>query len=444
MATVTTRDSRQRYAFVGTGHRAEMFFSSLVEQHHDLARPVALCDTNDVRMAYYQRLLDESVGDTGALATYPASKFEAMLAEEQPDTVVVTSPDHTHAGYITSALDRGCRVVSEKPLTVDAEGCREIAASAERADRDLVMTFNYRYSPRNSMVRQLLVEGAVGEVTSVSFEWLLDTVHGADYFRRWHREKRNSGGLLVHKAAHHFDLVNWWLGDVPTEVYAHGSLRCYGPDAPAASDPAPFDLDLESTPRLQALYGGPASADGYVRNRSVFAEGVDIEDNMAALVRYEGGPSLSYTLNAHSPWEGYRVAVNGTRGRLELDVCERAEVRTASDVLDPSVTPQRAAGDTSPRRPGSRLLLQRHWSPAEEIAVPEGEGAHGGGDDLLLRDVFRGTDPDPLQRRADYRDGVRSVLVGVAANDSIRTGRPVRVADLGVPRRAYEPRTQEK
>ena len=47
------------------------------------------------------------------------------------------------------------------------------------------------------------------------FEWALDTVHGADYFRRWHREKKNSGGLLVHKSSHHFDLVNWWLGDVP-------------------------------------------------------------------------------------------------------------------------------------------------------------------------------------------------------------------------------------
>ena len=45
-------------------------------------------------------------------------------------------------------------------------------------------------------------------------EWLLDTRHGADYFRRWHRNKNNSGGLMVHKATHHFDLVNWWM--IPT------------------------------------------------------------------------------------------------------------------------------------------------------------------------------------------------------------------------------------
>ena len=57
------------------------------------------------------------------------------------------------------------------------------------------------------------------------FEWALDTVHGADYFRRWHRDKKNSGGLLVHKSSHHFDLVNWWIGDVPARVYARGGLQ---------------------------------------------------------------------------------------------------------------------------------------------------------------------------------------------------------------------------
>ncbi|MEU1011273.1 Gfo/Idh/MocA family oxidoreductase [Streptomyces sp. NPDC005890] len=65
----------------------------------------------------------------------------------------------------------------------------------------------------------LLADGAVGEVLAVHFEWLLDVRHGADYFRRWHREKRHSGGLMVHKSGHHFDLVSWWLDDEPAEVF---------------------------------------------------------------------------------------------------------------------------------------------------------------------------------------------------------------------------------
>ena len=68
----------------------------------------------------------------------------------------------------------------------------------------------------------------IGQVTSVHFEWLLNTRHGADYFRRWHRDKRNSGGLLVHKSTHHFDLVNFWIGSHPETVFAFGDLMYYG------------------------------------------------------------------------------------------------------------------------------------------------------------------------------------------------------------------------
>ena len=69
------------------------------------------------------------------------------------------------------------------------------------------VAFNYRYNPAHSEIRRLLAKGTIGDVGSVHFEWFLDTHHGADYFRRWHRERSQSGGLLVHKSAHHFDLV---------------------------------------------------------------------------------------------------------------------------------------------------------------------------------------------------------------------------------------------
>src|SRR5665811_2239215 len=85
-----------------------------------------------------------------------------------------------------------------------------------------------RYSPRNSELKRVIASGEIGDVLSVTFEWVLDTAHGADYFRRWHREKDKSGGLLIHKSSHHFDLVNWWLADAPARVFASGGTRFYG------------------------------------------------------------------------------------------------------------------------------------------------------------------------------------------------------------------------
>jgi predicted dehydrogenase len=425
-----------------------MYVAALLGSHAAAGELVALCDPNPTRLGYHRDLHRRARPSAPELPAYPPERFAELVARERPDVVVVTTPDRLHAQYVVAALELGRAVVVEKPLTVDAAGCRAVMDAVARTGGDVVVTFNYRYAPRNSAVKRLLLDGAVGDVTSVHFEWVLDTVHGADYFRRWHRDRATSGGLLVHKSGHHFDLVNWWLDDVPETVHAHGTRRFYGAEN-APADPAAaeaFALDLTADDRLRRLYADAERHDGYVRNRGVFDPGITIEDNLAVLARYRRGALLTYALNAHAPWEGYRVAVNGTAGRLELDVVERSAVRPSRDgtPVDPSVTAD--GGGTPARRPGHRLVLQRHWEPAREVDAdalaredpgrPPRGGPHGGGDLLLLDDVLLGPErsgPDPLGRAAGYLDGVRSVLVGWSADEAIRTGEPVRLADLGVP-----------
>jgi predicted dehydrogenase len=343
----------------------------------------------------------------------------------------------------------GVDVVLEKPLTTDAEGCRMITAAVEETGRSVVLTFNYRYSPRNSALKEVIASGRIGEVTAVHFEWVLDTMHGADYFRRWHREKEHSAGLAVHKATHHFDLMNWWLADAPAWVFATGGLNFYGdenarrrglgerPPRGTVDPPShdPFALDLRTDPTLKGLYWDAEQHDGYLRDRDVFAPGVSIEDTLAALVGYGRGAVMTYSLNAHGPWEGYRVSVNGTEGRAELEVVERAAVLPGPDgrlVLDASSVVDDTADDDVRRR-GERLTVQRHWEKAELVPIVTSGGGHGGGDALLLHDVFRGTAPDPFGKRAGYRDGLQSVAVGLALNESLRTRQRVDVAELGLP-----------
>jgi predicted dehydrogenase len=447
-----------KYAFVGLGHRAQMYVDALLGEWRDAGTIVALCDTNRTRMDYYVERIGQEV------PCFAPAEFDKVL--ELADAVIVTTVDATHARYVCAALDAGRDVIVEKPLTVDAEGCAAIAAAAERSTGKLIVTFNYRYSPRNSAVRRLLMEGAIGEVTSVHFEWTLDTIHGADYFRRWHRNRANSGGLLVHKSTHHFDLVNWWLGAAPELVFAQTDLRFYGAEnakkrgleeRPERGQGAPglgtdpFILDISADPRLKRLYLDAEHEDGYIRDQDVFGEGVDIDDNMSVLVRYDNRAILTYSLHAHSPWEGYRVAFNGTAGRLELDVVER-EWTSPHAAIDPSASSKEHAAGSSERRTvrpesGSsrdqrgpserdhqtqeRLTLHRHWSKPEEVPIESGAGGHGGGDRLLLNDVFRGPGDDPLARQAGYRDGIRSVLTGVAATMAAQTGTPVRLVDDG-------------
>ena len=437
---------KKRYVLVGTGSRCSMYLDAIAKDFADVAEICALCDTNQTRMNFRRDQLKEKFG-IGPLPTYKAADFDKMIADIKPDKVIVTSMDRTHHKYICRAMELGCDVVTEKPMTVDAEKCQQIIDTKNRTGRDLIVTFNYRYSPRNTKIKELLMAGIAGEITSVTFEWLLDTAHGADYFRRWHRNKNNSGGLLVHKSTHHFDLMNWWLDSTPKTVFCMADLKFYGKEnaekrgvsefysrsrgsAVAAKDPFALHIDEnDKDSEMMKLYYDAEHEDSYYRDQSVFGDGISIEDNMNVMVRYENNTVMNYCLYAHAPWEGYRVCFNGTKGRLEFNIVEKSfvDAEGQEDFARPGM--REISGDKKDMVP--EIIFQPLWGKAQEIPYEvDDRSGHGGGDARLLSHVFRGAENDPMGHAAGYVDGAKSILTGIAANISIKTGLPVTVKDL--------------
>ena len=434
-------DAKRRYAVVGLGARAQTFVDALAGPYADRAELVGFCDVNQTRMTVHNRWIAEDHGHA-AVPQYGAGDFGRMLAEQRVDVVVVTSMDRTHDDYIVAALEAGCDVVTEKPMTTDPARCRRILDAAEKTGGEVRVAFNYRYNPVHEKVREMLASGAIGDIGSVHFEWLLDVRHGADYFRRWHRDKANAGGLMVHKATHHFDLVNWWIDAEPVTVYADGKLFFYGDSngkrrglardyeraagsAAAADDP--FAIKLAESDKLRELYLEAEHEDGYYRDQNVFGAGITIEDDMAVLVRYSSGASLSYHLTAYSPWEGYRIGFNGSAGRLELLVRENT-FAAQTEGHQHSTAVQH--GDAAPGETEALLTLHPHWEPPQTLLHGELAQGHGGGDARLLESLFGDPAEDPLGRSADHHDGARSLLIGLAANQSFTTGQPVDVTTL--------------
>lgn len=141
-----------------------------------------------------------------------------------PDGVIVCTQDHTHAEFIVQALEAGKRVYCEKPLCTTAEQCRRIVAAAARSPGEVFVTHNMRYGPVAQKLKELVDGGKIGRLLSLQFDEFLDRSHGADFFRRWHRRKESSGGLLIHKASHHFDTMNWLVGSWPAALTAMGGV----------------------------------------------------------------------------------------------------------------------------------------------------------------------------------------------------------------------------
>jgi predicted dehydrogenase len=281
---------------------------------------------------------NKAIGEYGhpPVPTYKEEDFDKMVQEQKVDVAIVTTIDKFHHQYCVRALELGANAIVEKPMTIDAEKLQAMIDAVKRTGKEIRVAFNYRFSPHNTKMRELVEEGTIGDVTQVHFEWLLDTHHGSDFFRRWHRMKENSGGSLLSKSIHHFDLATFWLGSEPELVYGLGSLSFYGPENAKkrgikihertyGTDNAktdPYALHLDQSTQLKAMYLDAEKEDGYIRDRSVWSEGITIEDTLGLMVRYKSNAIMTYSPNAYSPHEGFRVCLTGTKGRIEMVVVE--------------------------------------------------------------------------------------------------------------------------
>ena len=404
---------QRRYAIIGTGDRATgMWGRQIREQYSDVVQFVGLCDINPKRVEISKAMMGVDC------PTF--TNFDEMIAKTKPDILMVTTKDSTHSDYIVRALDKGLDVMTEKPMVIDEKQCQAVLDAEKRNKKKIIVTFNYRFAPKHRTVKEILMSGEIGKVLSVDFAWYLDVYHGSDYFRRWHAYKKDGGSLWVHKATHHFDLMNWWLDADPVEVVADGQLQVYGKTGTirgancrqcAHKKECRFYYDMNTNPTRMKLYAGAEDADGYFRDGCVYRQDIDIYDSMQALVKYSNGATMAYSLDAHMPFEGYRAAFNGEFGRLEVRDHER----------QPWEVPE--ADETE-------IYVTKSFGLRRRATFATAEGGHGGGDNVLRDQIFRQTSAPAHMKLPDSRAGAMSCLTGIAARKSIEEKRAVKISDL--------------
>ncbi|MBU3025143.1 Gfo/Idh/MocA family oxidoreductase [Zobellia galactanivorans] len=416
---------------VGTGIRGITFWGKrLIDQYSDIIEFVGLSDINPSRLAYAKTYIGASC------PTF--SDFEEMVKTTRPDLVIVTTKDSTHHQFIIKGLEMGCDVLTEKPLTTDETKCQSILEAERKSKKNLIVGFNYRWSPYATKIKELLMNKTIGDLVSVDFNWYLNTYHGASYFRRWHGDMNSSGSLWVHKATHHFDLLNWWINSEPEEVFAYGDLEFYGKNGPFRGDncrscqhssKCDFHWDINQDKFMKALYVDHEHEDGYIRDNCLFREDIDIYDKMSAQVKYADNTTLNYSLTTYSPFEGWRVAFNGTKGRIEAsqDIPYFKESSISEAEKHQKEMTQTDQEDLS----FESIIVHPLWQPHKTLAVPMEKSGHGGGDKRLQDKIFRTSEiDDPYGRTAGIRDGAMSILIGIAARRSIENKKTIQISEL--------------
>lgn len=420
-----------KVALIGVGIRGVDFWGKrLMDKYPDILEFVGLCDNNPGRLEHALKFIGVSC------PTF--SDFEKMVNQTKPDLVIVTTRDCNHHEFIIKGLEMGCDVLSEKPLTTDEKKCQAIIDAEKKSNKNLIIGFNYRWSPYTTKIKELLTENAIGKLTSVDFHWYLNTFHGASYFRRWHGIKDQSGSLLVHKATHHFDLLNWWINSDPNEVFAYGDLEYYGKNGPFRGEncracqhkkECKYYWDITRDKFAMDLYVKNEKYDGYIRDNCLYRKEIDIYDKMSTQIKYKNNVVVNYSLTTYSPFEGWRVCFNGDKGRIEARMGIPYEQDVDVDQAEMYALDMDQAGNENFKI--EPIIVHENREDFKVIKVKMEKGGHGGGDIRLHDKVFLHRDKkDEFDRAAGLRDGAMSVLIGIAARKSIESGKPIKIEDL--------------
>ncbi|MGB9678137.1 MAG: Gfo/Idh/MocA family protein [Candidatus Ratteibacteria bacterium] len=387
-----------KVGIVGTGDRGTSFVKA-IEKIPEM-KVVAIVDTNPIRME--------------AVIKYhnypPCEKFtsiDELLDKKNVDIIFITTPDWTHSELIIKCLKKGYHVFCDKPLAINQEQILEILKVSKESEKMKFMGFNMRYKKLFKEMKEIVKSGEIGKLL---VGWSISSYDGNGYFRRWHKFREKSGGLIVHKGCHTIDILNWIADSYPVEVYAKGGLSVFGGDKNwegchkcGETDRCPYARRLSEKDEklLEDIYIKAAVVDGYTRNYCVFGP-TNVYDHYLVEIAYANGIKASFV-----------EIFFGTGPFFMGFVGDKGEILTDSFIKD------------------SIILRKKFGEEREKIYKVETEtkNFHGGADIQMLKDIIESIKTGK-QILPGFVEGARAAIIGVAAMLSIDTGKPVKIKDL--------------
>ena len=375
---------------VGTGQRGMGFFAPYIKNNPHQARLNAVADIDEVR-------LKSAVEDIERQDLRQYNGVEGLLNDPEVEAVVITTPDGTHREVLEKVLKAGKHAICEKPMATTIEDAIAITKMAMQTNKTVQIGFMLRYAPFFVKLRDLVAAGAIGDLLQVNASEIVEYRHGASYFRRWHRFRAHSGGLLVHKACHTLDVLNWIVDSPPSWVSAVGGTNTFTYKAGAATlcrdcqfkstCPAAYREGMKNWLYLSRQERrGP---DQHRRDECVYNIEKDSVDNAVLNAEYENGVRLAYTFATTGARHERHLLLVGQGGQIHASQAD------------------------------GTISIEPVGGKPEMVVFPEEQrGEHGGGDKPLMESFFNSvaTGEKPV---ADVLAGLYSVSLGVAATQSI-------------------------
>lgn len=350
-----------RYGVIGTGMMGIEHIGNILAVPS--ARVTAVADPHPAS----RRAALSAMAGRGTPAVF--EDHRDLIASGLCDAVVIATPNMTHIDVLRDVLDTDLHILVEKPLCTTVTDCLRVVDAQRNREAVLWVGMEYRYMPATARLIASVRAGAVGDLKMLAIR-----EHRFPFLEKvndWNRFNANSGGTLVEKCCHHFDLMNLIIGSAPTRVYASGS---------------------QAVNHLDERYGERKP---------------DILDNAYVIVDYRDGQRamLDLCMFAEGGENQEELVAVGDRGKVEA--------RLPSGLVFTGRREGEWFSPTSEKAADSRILHEGTHHGASYIEHLE-----------FLSAVRNGTPP-----HVSARDGLLAVAMGVAAQRSIAEGRPVDMAE---------------
>jgi myo-inositol 2-dehydrogenase / D-chiro-inositol 1-dehydrogenase len=361
-----------RYGIIGTGAMGREHIANL--SHIDGATVTALADPFPESL---EKALLETSGDVKTFSDY-----RALLDSNLCDVFIIATPNYTHHSVLKDALATDAHVFIEKPLCTTVSDCIDVIEWSKERNSLVWMGLEYRYMPPVTELIKIVHGGGVGRVEQVSIR-----EHREPFYPKvgdWNRFREKTGGTLVEKCCHYFNLMEHIIGEFPTRVFASGGQRVN---------------------YLDEVYGGKPA---------------DMLDSAYVVLEYPGGARamLDLCMFAENTVDKESISVVGSGGKvesflpsLELRFGKRASVGNFSEWTYEASKPK-------------ELEVRNVWDDRVKY-----KGFHYGASYLehlkFHSAIVNGDKPE-----VSLEEGMRSVAVGLAAHKSIDEGRVVAMDEV--------------
>lgn len=356
------------------------------------------------------------------------NSWEEILSKpKMADLAIITTMDDMHYEPAMKAIELGYNILLEKPVAPTAQQCADIALAAKKKGVKVLVCHVLRYSPFFKKVKELVMDGTIGDIMSVLLVEAVGNIHQSHSYVRgnWHSEAETTPMLLA-KCCHDLDIIQWILNEPCKKIQSFGKLTYFTPKyAPEGApercidggcpieDTCPYNCRKLYYESKDNYWFRPACAKGMIKGEfptdeevmtalktrdyglCVYHANNDVVDHQTVNMEFKSGANVTLSMNAFNEGGRY-IRIFGTKGELFAYMRDtKIDIYTFED--------------------------KKHTEVSTVLTNESILGGHGGGDTGMIYELY-----DYLSGNydgycaADINTSVKNHLMGFAAEKSRR------------------------